>query len=91
MPCPCPNCFAILDVVMYEGEAHVAPKPGSLSLCIHCGLPSRYDANMTLEALTQQEWLQIISNPQAMFHMVLFKAFVAARGPIKPALTSYAA
>lgn len=52
-PCPCPRCGKVLDCVASAGDEEATPKEGDVSVCIHCGLPLVFDAELKSQGMTE--------------------------------------
>lgn len=55
----CPECGSVHDTATpLEGESR-RPKPGSISLCIHCGLVSLFGEDLSRRPLTPDEVVEM--------------------------------
>lgn len=63
-PNKCPHCDALLDRSVGVNEPDQrAPRPGDRSICIHCGNPCKFDDDMKLVKLTDEEMKQAMADP----------------------------
>lgn len=56
-PCPCPVCGKPNDAATAVDRSGVRPQPGDASICLYCGTPLRYTADLTSRIMTDGEWL----------------------------------
>lgn len=55
----CPACKMQMDGATPIGESEATPKEGDFSVCIECGFPGIYTADLDLRVPTQAEWEKI--------------------------------
>ncbi len=55
----CPFCGYQVDRATNPREPAASPKPGSLSMCLQCTSFLRFDQNLRLIALPQQEFKEL--------------------------------
>lgn len=48
---PCLSCGKLLDAAMADHP----PKEGDISFCVNCGGVSKFDSNLNLKSLSQEE------------------------------------
>lgn len=87
-PC-CPQCGANLDGVLSASAlVSVKPRPGSLAVCMHCGVALIYTDELLLRLLTFEEWhaldwesKQLMGRATATVAAVqLYSSYLAERG-----------
>ena len=55
-PSPCPGCGMVLDAANAADDTLPArPRPGDLSVCVHCCAMLAYNEDLTLRQATEKE------------------------------------
>jgi hypothetical protein len=52
----CPGCKVGIDLMKTPFVETQQPNPGDLTVCLKCGIPSRYNDDMTLRLIGPEEW-----------------------------------
>ena len=47
-PSPCPTCGGIMDGATQIHNRPVEPKPGDITICLHCGALNQYDDDLKI-------------------------------------------
>lgn len=58
-PSPCPVCGKNLDAATSIEKEEAVPGPGDLSICLYCATVSRFDDNLKLEQITNEEFAEL--------------------------------
>jgi hypothetical protein len=60
----CPECGKKLDAATDPTDETNRPKPGDISVCVYCGSLFAFDFDMRLRAVTPEEEMEIMDNPE---------------------------
>jgi len=59
---PCPHCGEVMDgATAVNGTDHM-PEEGSACICISCGKPSIFNADLTQRLPTTEEWAELLGD-----------------------------
>lgn len=59
IPSACPVCEKKIDAVTRPDENGAVPSPGDISICFYCATVSRFDDNLKLEQLTNEQFAEL--------------------------------
>jgi len=65
-PSYCQECGNYFDRSSPAGDAHVQARPGSIVLCIRCGLVQIHASDMSVRPLTAAEAAEIMQKPDLL-------------------------
>lgn len=59
----CPACCMVFGAA--TGEAGAKPYPGAITICVNCYLVGKYDTQLRVVKLTDEEYAELKTNPEA--------------------------
>lgn len=60
---PCPACGADNDMATHVGDKQ-RPSPGDVTICFSCAHVTKFDADLMLRELTEEESRVVMASPQ---------------------------
>lgn len=77
----CPRCSYSCDAADVVGQEDIRPKPGDLSICLHCGAPLEFGDDMAPRWLTGEEFARLPMGPRRVLIQTLI-GVVTLRPPL---------
>jgi hypothetical protein len=81
-PTECPHCHERIDCSTGI-KKDISPSEGDISICVYCGEPSKFDAQLNMVKLERSELKEIMSDPVVSTSMLHIKARRIAQDPAR--------
>ena len=69
-PAPCPYCRYVIDAHAPLGHNQHMPEPGNLSICFKCTGVSKYNAQLKLDSMSEEELTLIKIEDPETYHSI---------------------
>jgi len=76
----CPKCLDAMDA--YTGRLGTKPRPLDWSVCLNCGEILRFDEQLDLRLILDEEWEQV--HPENKETLLALQRKIRARGLLRP-------
>lgn len=67
-PCLCPHCGYMIDCATGASSPDIKPRGGDFSMCLKCGGLLRYNDDLTVRSMVDEDWAELSVNQIALIN-----------------------